>query len=313
LYKLKNLAVAALFATLGNMATADSWTLNADASRIAFGSVKKDTVGEVHSFESISGTVGADGAAMIEIDLSSVQTLIDIRNERMVEHVFKNAPKAMLNAQIDMAEVSGLAVGSSTVVDATGNIELAGNALEIDAELFVLRINDAQVMVSTNDMIMLSIADMGLSAGIDKLMELAKLPGITRVSPVTLRLIFDMDEKKAEAAPAAAATTTQVAMAGDADAGKKVFRKCKACHSLKEGKNGAGPSLHGIIGAAAGQTEGFRYSKAMIGSGITWDAETLAGYLADPKGYMPGNKVAFRGLRKDEEIENVIAYLAAEG
>ena len=313
MYKLKNLAVAALFATLGNMATADSWTLNADASRIAFGSVKKDTVGEVHSFESISGTVGADGAAMIEIDLSSVQTLIDIRNERMVEHVFKNAPKAMLNAQIDMAEVSGLAVGSSTVVDATGNIELAGNALEIDAELFVLRINDAQVMVSTNDMIMLSIADMGLSAGIDKLMELAKLPGITRVSPVTLRLIFDMDEKKAEAAPAAAATTTQVAMAGDADAGKKVFRKCKACHSLKEGKNGAGPSLHGIIGAAAGQTEGFRYSKAMIGSGITWDAETLAGYLADPKGYMPGNKVAFRGLRKDEEIENVIAYLAAEG
>lgn len=313
MFKLKNLTMAALIATFGSMATADSWTLNADSSHIAFGSVKKDTVGEVHSFESMSGTVGADGAAKIEIDLSSVQTLIDIRNERMVEHVFKNAPTATLNAQIDMAEVAALTVGASTVVDATGNIDLAGNALELDAELFVLRISDTQVMVSTNDMIMLSTADMGLTEGIDKLMELAKLPGITRVSPVTLRLVFDADAKKAEAAPAAAATTTQVAFAGDPDAGKKVFRKCKACHSLKEGKNGAGPSLHGIMGASAGTVDGFRYSNAMKDSGITWNAETLAGYLADPKGYIPGNKMAFRGLRKDADVENVIAYLGENG
>lgn len=311
MYKLKNLTMAALVATLGSMAAADSWTLDADSSHIAFGSVKKDTVGEVHSFERLSGTVGADGATKIEIDLSSVQTLIDIRNERMVEHVFKNAPTATLNAQIDMAEVSALAVGASAVVDATGNLELAGTALELDAELFVLRISDTKVMVSTNDMIMLSMADMGLSAGIDKLMELAKLPGITRVSPVTLRLVFDADAEKADAAPAAAATT-QVALAGDPDAGKKVFRKCKACHSLKEGKNGAGPSLHGIMGASAAAVDGFRYSDAMKNAGLTWNAETLAGYLADPKGYVPGNKMAFRGLRKEADIEDVIAYLAEE-
>ena len=311
MYKLKNLANAALFAALGSMAAAESWVLNADSSHIAFGSVKKDTVGEVHSFEKISGTVGADGTAKIEIDLSSVQTLIDIRNERMMEHVFKNAPTATLNAQIDMAEVSALAVGASTVVEAAGNIDLAGNMLELEAELFVLRISDMQVMVSTNDMIMLSIADMGLSAGIDKLMELANLPGITRVSPVTLRLIFDAGTEQAQVSPVAAATT-QVALAGDPEAGQKVFRKCKACHSLKEGKNGAGPSLHGIMGASAASADGFRYSNAMKNSGITWNAETLAGYLADPKGYVPGNKMAFRGLRKDVDIENVIAYLAGE-
>ena len=311
MYKLKNLATAALFAAFGSMAAAESWVLNADSSHIAFGSVKKDTVGEVHSFEKISGTVGADGTAKIEIDLSSVQTLIDIRNERMMEHVFKNAPTATLNAQIDMAEVSALAVGASTVVEAAGNIDLAGNMLELEAELFVLRISDMQVMVSTNDMIMLSIADMGLSAGIDKLMELANLPGITRVSPVTLRLIFDAGTEQAQVSPVAAATT-QVALAGDPEAGQKVFRKCKACHSLKEGKNGAGPSLHGIMGASAASADGFRYSNAMKNSGITWNAETLAGYLADPKGYVPGNKMAFRGLRKDVDIENVIAYLAGE-
>ena len=309
LYKLKTLALAALIASFGSVAAADSWILNGEASHVAFGSVKKNTVGEIHSFETLSGTVAADGTVAIEIDLASVETLIDIRNERMVEHVFRNAPKAMITAAIDMADVSALAVGANTVVDATGTLELAGNTLELETELFVVRISDSQVMVTTNDMIMLNLADMGLTAGIDKLMELAKLPGITRVSPVTLRLVFDAGADQAEAAPAAV-ETTQVALAGDAEAGKKVFRKCKACHALQEGKNGAGPSLHGIMGAEAGQVEGFRYSKAMTDSGITWTAETLAGYLADPKGYIPGNKMAFRGLRKDADIENIIAYLA---
>lgn len=109
-----------------------------------------------------------------------------------------------------------------------------------------------------------------------------------------------------------AAETTEAALAGDPKAGEKVFRKCKACHSLQEGKNGAGPSLHGILGASAATADGFRYSKTMKNSGIIWNAETLAAYLADPKGYLPGNKMAFRGLRKDADIENVIAYLAAE-
>ena len=172
MYKLKSLALAILCMAAASMADAQNWTLNAEASRIAFGSVKKDTVGEVHSFEKISGTVSAEGAAMIEIDLSSVQTLIDIRNERMVEHVFQNAPKANLSAQIDMAAVSALAVGASTVVDTTSRIELAGNTLELDAELYVLRVSEGQVMVATNDMIMLSTADMGLTAGIDKLANL---------------------------------------------------------------------------------------------------------------------------------------------
>ena len=168
-------------------------------------------------------------------------------------------------------------------------------------------------MVSTQNMIMLSTADIGLTAGIDKLMELASLPGITRVSPVTLRLMFDAGSDQAAAPADSGGDAIQVAMAGDVEAGKKIFRKCKACHSLTEGKNGAGPSLHAILGATAGQVDGFRYSKAMRESGILWNSETLAGYLTDPKGYIPGNRMAFRGLRKEAEIENVIAYIASGG
>src|SRR3546814_1743469 len=75
---------------------------------------------------------------------------------------------------------------------------------------------------------------------------------------------------------------------GDAAAGKKVFNKCKICHSLEAGENKIGPSLAGIIDRPAGTIEGFKYSEAMAGSGKTWDAATLDQYLADPKGFIPG-------------------------
>ncbi len=312
MFKLKFLALATAMTALGSIASAESWTLNGDGSHVAFGSVKKDTVGEVHSFGNLSGTVSDSGEVMVEIDLASVETLIGIRNERMQEFVFNSTPKATIAAAIDMADVSALGVGESAVVDATGTVTLVGNELELDAEMFVVRLTETQVMVTTNDMIMLSMEDMGLTSGIDKLMELAKLPGITRVSPVTLRLMFDLDAQKAEAAPVAEAAVVQAAVTGDLKNGKKVFRKCKACHQIKEGKNGVGPSLHGVVGRASGALDGYKYSSAMSSAGIDWTPENLAGYLADPKGFMPGNKMAYRGLKKEADIMDVIAYISDE-
>lgn len=98
----------------------------------------------------------------------------------------------------------------------------------------------------------------------------------------------------------------------DIKKGKTVFKKCKACHTVKEGKNRSGPSLYGIVDAQAGSVEGFNYSKAMAESGLVWDAETLAGFLADPKATVPGNKMSFPGLRKEADIANVIAYILDE-
>ena len=100
---------------------------------------------------------------------------------------------------------------------------------------------------------------------------------------------------------------------GDAAKGKKVFNKCKACHSLKAGKNKIGPSLNGIIGRAAGAVDGFKYSKAMKGSGLTWDEETLKKYLIKPKKFVPGTKMAFAGLRKEKQRDDLIAYLREAG
>jgi len=100
---------------------------------------------------------------------------------------------------------------------------------------------------------------------------------------------------------------------GDAAEGEKVFKKCKACHQVGDGAaNKVGPMLNGIVGKAAGAVEGFKYSDAMLakgGEGMLWDEATLDAFLTKPKDVVPGTKMSFAGLRKEDDRENVIAYL----
>ena len=111
----------------------------------------------------------------------------------------------------------------------------------------------------------------------------------------------------------AAAVLGTGAQAGDAVAGKKVYNKCKACHTLEEGgQNRVGPNLFGVVGREAGAVEGFKYSAAMKDSGIVWTEEKLAEFLAKPKTVVPKTKMAFPGLKKPEDIANVIALMKGE-
>ena len=95
--------------------------------------------------------------------------------------------------------------------------------------------------------------------------------------------------------------------------GKKVFRKCKACHQIGDGaKNRSGPQLNGVIGRTMGTVDGFKYSKvfkAAADEGRTWSEQEMAAFLAKPKSHMKGTKMAFAGLKKDADIAAVIAYL----
>lgn len=97
--------------------------------------------------------------------------------------------------------------------------------------------------------------------------------------------------------------------AGDAAKGKRVFNKCKACHSLAAGQKRIGPSLHGVFGREAGTLPGFNYSRAMKESRIVWSPETLSEYLTKPKSFIPGNRMAFAGLRKEQDLADLMAYL----
>lgn len=103
---------------------------------------------------------------------------------------------------------------------------------------------------------------------------------------------------------------TSAAQAGDATAGKKVYNKCKACHTVEEGgKHRVGPNLHGVIGRTAGTAEGFKFSPAMKDSGIVWDEAILEKYLTKPKDVVPKTKMAFPGIKKPADLENLMSYL----
>ncbi|QFS83825.1 Cytochrome c2 [Roseivivax sp. THAF40] len=118
-------------------------------------------------------------------------------------------------------------------------------------------------------------------------------------------------ETAAVAEEASAEETTMAALDPElVAAGEKVFRKCSACHKVGEGaKNGAGPQLNGIVGREVGGVDGFKYSSTMADHGGVWDEALLAAFLADPRGSMKGTRMAFAGLKKEADIDAVVAFL----
>ena len=112
-------------------------------------------------------------------------------------------------------------------------------------------------------------------------------------------------------APSGAAAAS--AAGGDAAAGRLVFRKCQACHSLEPGKTLLGPSLAGVVGRKAGADANYNYSPAMKQANIVWDVKSLDAYLADPQKVVPGNKMPFPGLKTEQDRADVIAFFAGAG
>jgi cytochrome c len=96
---------------------------------------------------------------------------------------------------------------------------------------------------------------------------------------------------------------------GDAARGEKRFDECATCHSLKEGVNGVGPSLHGVLGRKAASLDDFRYSPAMKRSGLTWTPQVLATFIADPQKAVPNNRMPFAGMPDAADRDDLIAYL----
>ena len=105
-------------------------------------------------------------------------------------------------------------------------------------------------------------------------------------------------------------SATSLAQAQDAAAGEKVFAQCRACHQIgPTAKNAVGPAQNGLIGRVAGTYPGYAYSPAMKGSGLTWDEATFRDYIHDPKAKVPGTKMAFLGIKNEQQITDLIAFL----
>lgn len=106
---------------------------------------------------------------------------------------------------------------------------------------------------------------------------------------------------------------TPVFAEGDPKRGETVYKKCKVCHLIDQEKNRVGPHLVGVFGRKAGSLEGFRYSKALKASEVVWTEETIDAYIAAPRKFIKGGRMAFPGLKKPEDRRDVIAYMKGAG
>jgi cytochrome c len=110
------------------------------------------------------------------------------------------------------------------------------------------------------------------------------------------------------------AASTAAASAQDVAAGEQSFKKCLACHSVGAGaKNKVGPELNGLDGRHAGSTEGFNYTEANKNSGITWNESVFKEYIKDPRAKIPGTKMVFAGIKNEQEVNDLWAYLKQFG
>lgn len=103
------------------------------------------------------------------------------------------------------------------------------------------------------------------------------------------------------------------ARAADIAKGETIFKRCMSCHTVTAGgPNRVGPNLHGVVGRPAASAEGYTYSKAMTGSGLTWTADALNTFLTNPKAAVPGTKMSFAGIKNDDQRADLIAYLQSQ-
>lgn len=168
------------------------WRLNSQASELQFVTTKNTNVAEVQKFTRLAGSISPSGAVQLVIDLASVETQIPIRNERLQTLLFDIArfPTAQFDAQLDLAPVQALAVGTHADVDVVGTLRIRGQSHAATALLRVVSLRDNRLLVSTRAPILVNAAQYDLTAGIEQLRALMGLPNIIGTVPVSLALVF---------------------------------------------------------------------------------------------------------------------------
>ena len=186
-------AVITLTASVMYSSTAlAEWALDADNSNISYGTIKNGSIGESNTFGTISGTISDNGHINIDIDLASVSTQLELRDERMRDIVFKVAENATakLTGDMSLQAHNDQEIGTSRVIEATIGLELVGEKIDHDVMLVVTRLGENKVMVTPHGVMFVDAYDYELLEAIDTLRELAGLETIETVVPMSFYLTF---------------------------------------------------------------------------------------------------------------------------
>jgi Uncharacterized conserved protein len=168
------------------------YQLDEGESSLYFVSIKKNKIGEVHSFSQLAGSINDKGFASIRVNLASVKTHIEIRDERMKSMLFETDrfPEAVVTTQIVGIQNGLVAVGERVVKTVELSLNLHGQLKTLQAIVQIVGLSNGALGVSSVKPILLNAADFELGAGIEKLMDVAKLPSISTAVPVSFNLVF---------------------------------------------------------------------------------------------------------------------------
>lgn len=188
---MKNLLLITLLALFSQI-TCAAWTLDNNASTFNFLSTKKNSVTEIHTFKKLKGSISDNGNAELAIILGSVETNIAIRNQRMHKMLFEVAKFSTATAKLTITpnQLNNLIAGERSTIKTAVTVNLHGLSKEINTTLAVTGLKNGNLEIHTIAPIIIKVEDFGLTAGIEKLRAVAKLPSIDMTVPVTFNLLF---------------------------------------------------------------------------------------------------------------------------
>jgi len=174
------------------VAGANDWIVVPEQSQLNFISVKKSNVAEVHQFKSVSGQWDLKGELIVDIDLATVETGIEIRNQRMRELLFdvSQFSKATLKSFIDVQVIDELTISETVSLIVTAQLSLHGQIRPVELTVRVTKLSSDKILVISDKPTILNVADFDLIAGVEQLREVAKLPSISHAVPVSFYLTF---------------------------------------------------------------------------------------------------------------------------
>lgn len=187
---MKSVIAGLLLIPLSFITSAADWNVANDESKVNFVSIKKGDIAEVHHFKTISGKLNEKGEFKLTVSLASVDTNIEIRDERMGSLLFEvdKFPKLTLTAQVDAKLLKKLSVGDSTITTVEGVVDLHGKKVKLPFTVSIAKLSNSNLLVASAVPVIVNSDSFGLTQGIEKLREIAGLSAISKAVPVSFIL-----------------------------------------------------------------------------------------------------------------------------